>query len=380
MAMKTMLNSTTAWVLFLLFAVGLPNVSHAQIGCEGQLQTVPPEEISTITTLISSQIRSNYERIRTLQADIYCSKDRIYDGPRAASIFHKRTEDKGEVPEIIRRHDENKFQFAFDAENDLLYSRVERLKPSDYFDLNSGRNLGAKMLAPWYRSSIITPQHFVHSQPKRMSGDLVLNHHVIEEALHSGSTRETASRNGVLDPRNFLIGTTPIWDEFAWILRIIEEKGEWNVDGHVMRFETCVQDEVTRYIIVLPIVLGPGNHFFSRKVFSSDVGFNLIAKEVTDQNGILRQQENREYSSIEGVYVPSRITKKMFDRVGGALSYEKVWVFKNVQINDTIPSDTFTYKHLGLKDGDTYEDTILKKEYIYKEETKTLDQIVDPNA
>lgn len=380
MSTKTLFNSTTAYVLFLLLSVGLSNVSYSQIDCEGQLRTVPSEEISAITTLISSQIRSNYERIRTLQADIYCSKDRIYDGPRAASIFHKRTEGKGEIPETIRRHDEIRFQFAFDAENDLLYSRVERLKPSDYFDPNSGRNLGAKMSAPWYRSSIITPQHFVHSQPNRISEDLVLSHHAIREALHAGSTTKTAARNGVLDPREFLIGRTPIWDELAWILRIIENNAEWNVEGHTIRFETCVQDEITRYIIFFPAIVGPGNYIFTRRVFSSDVGFNLIATEVTDHNGNLLLQENKEYSSINGVYVPSRITKRRFERADGTLSYETVSVFENVQINHTVPSETFTYKHLGLKDGDTYEDAILNKEYIYREETKTLDQIMDPNA
>ena len=55
--------------------------------------------------------------------------------------------------------------------------------------------------------------------------------------------------------------------------------------------------------------------------------------EVTDHSGKLQAKENSEFSYIDGVYIPSKITKRLFGRGKGELSYEQVSVFKNVQIN-----------------------------------------------
>ena len=52
----------------------------------------------------------------------------------------------------------------------------------------------------------------------------------------------------------------------------------------------------------------------------------------------------------------------------GEMSYERECLFNNIKINHVIPEETFTYKNLGLKDGDKFVDKIQNKEYIYQDE------------
>ena len=70
---------------------------------------------------------------------------------------------------------------------------------------------------------------------------------------------------------------------------------------------------------------------------------------------------------VNGVYVPSRTTEQNFERKNGELSYEAKYTFKNAKTNHPISQETFTYKNLGLKNGDKFIDKILDKEYTYQD-------------
>jgi hypothetical protein len=80
-----------------------------------------------------------------------------------------------------------------------------------------------------------------------------------------------------------------------------------------------------------------------------------------------------EYQKVNGVYVPIRDTEDTYDysRDFSLRSHEED-VFKNVRINDSIPAETFTYKNLGLKDGDEFIDRIASKEYKYQDANLVL--------
>ena len=52
--------------------------------------------------------------------------------------------------------------------------------------------------------------------------------------------------------------------------------------------------------------------------------------------------------------------------MSGVLTMKEIITFKNHLVNDPIPEETFTYKNLGLKDGDKFIDKIKNKEYKYK--------------
>ena len=110
-----------------------------------------------------------------------------------------------------------------------------------------------------------------------------------------------------------------------------------------------------------------GDNIWLIKTYSADVGYNVISSERTRADGELVRQQNLKYQSVRGVYIPSRTTYKTFDLSDGSLQYHKERIFKNVRLNTAIPAETFTYKNLGLEEGDKFIDKIQGKDYIYQD-------------
>ena len=46
--------------------------------------------------------------------------------------------------------------------------------------------------------------------------------------------------------------------------------------------------------------------------------------------------------------------------------------FTNLQLNQDVPEETFSYTNLGLEEGDMFSDKIKNKEYRYEVATKQL--------
>jgi hypothetical protein len=81
---------------------------------------------------------------------------------------------------------------------------------------------------------------------------------------------------------------------------------------------------------------------------------------------------------IDNVHLPSRTTTQNFAGESAKLSDQSECIFVNSQLNQTIPGNTFSYKNLGMKEGDKFQNKIENKEYIYREATKEL-ELVEQN-
>jgi len=126
-------------------------------------------------------------------------------------------------------------------------------------------------------------------------------------------------------------------------------------------------------------VRGDENYLFHEMVFSGDNGFNVVSLETTYQNeknanNVMFKKETLEYKQFDKVYVPCYTSEQTFDIPSGKLDDEKTVTFKNQKINQPIPEGTFTYKNLGLQNGDKFIDKILDREYTYQDEDLILDE------
>ena len=81
-----------------------------------------------------------------------------------------------------------------------------------------------------------------------------------------------------------------------------------------------------------------------------------------------------EYELVNGAYLPKRVVKKHYG-LDGEVALEKENTYVNNKLNQKIPSETFEYTNLKLKDRDIFIDEILNKEYRYKAATKTLEPV-----
>lgn len=331
-----------------------------------EFHPIDPNRIPEVLTMISEQVRSNYERIKTWQGQTDFTMDTIYEGAEAERKFKTHTDGKGKTPNTVIWHIEGRSQFAVDLEKDFLYKKVVRENPPRYIDFKTGRDLGTKSTSS-QKISIVTPEYYINRGPFTTREGFITSRKAVKKARGKGLTCTKLSAP-VSDPRERFVGIQPIWEILPRLLQYINEHGELNVDGYRLKVEERTIRNLAEYRIQIPTrVSQPGHYRFITMVFSSAKGFNIVSYEVTDPNGKIFQRLTWEYELVSGVYLPSRTTEQIFERKNGELSYEAEYAFKNSQINRLIPAETFTYKNLGLKDGDKFIDKILGKEYTYQD-------------
>jgi hypothetical protein len=377
MKSKFMLKPAGLCVVILLISFSILDAKASDANTTSEFKPVDPNRIPEILTMISEQVRSNYEKIKTWQGETDVETDFIDEGTEAERIFKERTNSTGEIPKVVKEHKETGHQFAADIEKDFLYSNLYQKIPPVYTDSESGRNLGTKSLRPWFTFSITTPEYSISSMPGTFHGNSIVVRRAVKETRQKGSTC-TSGMPPAYDPREtFTTAGGKVWESFPLILQYINEHGKYSFGGYDLKVEESTSGNITKYRIVIPNKAISGEYHFLTKIFSSEAGFNMTSFEVVTEEGKVLLEWKWDYDLIDGVYLPKVTSQRNFTRKDGKLDYEKRRTFKNQKVNKPIPAETFTYKNLGLKDGDEFIDKIAGKEYRYQDANLVF--VVDVN-
>jgi len=340
----------------------LCSIAGAEVGT---FRPVQLSRVPEVLTMIADQVRSNYERIRTWEGQVNVKRHAIYDGPDAEHVFKMYTNEKGEPPQMIVESSESRIQFRTDLKAGLFYSKNDRQKPPQYTDFETGKDLGTKLDAG-YRVSIVTGECYLHSSSN-----------IIREG---SSTRRIAFKEeppkeclpcelpSVFDPRTLFEIPEPVWKTFPQILQYISKYGKYAVGGHALKVEERIEANLIEYRVRIPAKSSDGNLILTTKTFSGAKGYNVTLAEVTDVEGRLLKRAALDYTLIEGALLPNKTVSEHFGGKNGQRNYEKTAYLENMRINRSIPHETFTYKNLGLRNGDKLIDSILGKQYIYQNE------------
>jgi hypothetical protein len=179
----------------------------------------------------------------------------------------------------------------------------------------------------------------------------------------------------VFDPRSqFKQPLVIIQKSFPLIIKKTRELGENKADDFVRTVEERTKNGVTEYRVAESGKISPEpnspNRLFMSSIFSSDKGFNITSQETTlhtPNETRITQRRTWDYGLVDGVYVLSKtMTKSYSIKTGESVFYEEI-AFKDVNVNQPISSDVFSYKNLGLKNGDKFIDKIAGKEYKYQD-------------
>ena len=352
------------YAVILLVSFGFISAESVANNTATEFSAVSPNDIPDILTMISEKTHSNYERIKTWQGEIDATVDAICEGLAAKRILQNKRSCAGKNAEVVREHRRSKIEFVADCEQNFFYAKKYSQNPRQYIDVETGRILCVRS-NPGYNISIGTPEYQINCRPDSKRGDSIATRKAIKKAAE----RNCAScSSDVFDPREFFLAIGPLWETFPRMIKIINEHGEYGIDGYTLKVEKRTQEDVMEYRIQIPGKVSLGQYLFITMVFSSEKGFNIISLETTRTDGKLFQKKTWDYEMINGVYLLSRTTTQNFTGEYAKLSYDKERVFRNSRINQPIPEEAFTYKNLGLQNGDKFIDKILGKEYTYQDE------------
>ncbi|MDD5063668.1 MAG: hypothetical protein PHQ35_02765 [Phycisphaerae bacterium] len=347
--------------------VALIFTAHGLAIAQGEeFQSVVPERIPGILRSISKQTKENFEKIHTWQGELDCSRYYVLKGGIAKETFETMTDANGPCPNEVAEITEAIIVFKCDLNKGLWYVKRSREAPTRYIDPATNKDLGTKSL-PSSSSEIITKEYQYNAQPDAYNrNDEVAQRKAVktkkEEPLYKWRQPEYL-------PRYIFDIDSQVWDRYPNYAKISEEKGKFEYSGLTMKAEQRTLSGDLQYRIHEPFIMNTLNiKGWLINTFSEKAGYNIIDSERITADGKLMLRKSTEYQKVNGVYVPIRDTKDTYDHNRDfSLQIHEEGVFKNIFINDTIPEEIFTYKNLGLKNGDEFIDKIAGKEYKYED-------------
>lgn len=365
---KIVLVSAVLWFFISGFAcqvleAGEPNQT---------IRIIPEEEMPAILELIANAIRENYEQIRTWSGEIDKKMTWVSTGNAAKeiSIF---TESKDETLKSIQQNVEEKVTFTIDMKENLIY--IDKFREKDQF-LNpiTGVDLGRKSNHPIQSTKIATPNYVIETGPFSFEKDTgrTLKNRAVKKPLRWEQQTGWYKLEDIWDPRRaFFAGYDVTWNSLESLIKKINKYGKIEFDGYRFKMEEHQKGDDIEYKMIIPSVVNmerskPEHYIILTKVFSSQCGFNTTYWESTTGDGKPIQKYTWEYEFTNGIYLPKKVIEKVYDP-NGIVTSEYDSVYKNNKANQEIPLETFTYKNLGLKNGDKFVDKIAGKEYEFKD-------------
>jgi len=375
MRIEAKLKAMTPFLTTVLIITSLVNAESFKNDTVIIFHPVEPNQVPKVLRMISEATRCNYECIRTWEGREFVSANYyIHDEIRAEEIFNQNTNDSGPKPKKITERVKETIEFSIDVEKDLIYVNRYQKEPAQYIDLETGRKLVPKGIAGRVKT-ILTPEFQIDCTRHTMRDGVALSHRAVKQVRLKGSEC-VSNMHPIYDPKD-LFGRPKCWETMDYILNYMEKQGTFdiNIDGYELKLEMREIENAIEYRIQQPLKgsttqekLSPEYYMLVTTVFSEQKGYNRILCEIEDGRGRKYSKEEWDYELVNGIYLPIKTAKRNFRPDTVKLSFEEVSSVQNYKITQPIPAEVFTYKNLGLKNGDKFIDKILDKEYTYQDE------------
>jgi len=376
--MDTKKNLMSRLIVALLFLVFTYSVSFGQ-----SLKPVPESEYVAFLDTAAALMKANYEKINTWQGEFSIQEDNYYYGEQCRS-FNIDANNPAAHSNAIRRSISILQEFATDIKNNKLY--CSKSMPRYKFKaLDLDRDIVLdRLYSPMV--SILTPDEYLSFMPNfnyGYGGRKVNGKWAGKKAFRWPKERARNEQWGnVRDPRKYFSeGHRMIWEDLEVLRNHIVNPSPDIPEGKAPQIS--IMTEGTKTYIKTRFYrnedcngCNPSLEFVNiNMILDSSVEYNLIRREALNTNNEILQTLDITYESIDGICVPKTVHYVTFRSSDLKKSFDSKIRFTKSALNVPIPGEAFTYKNLGLKDGDIFEDKIANKKYRYKEAIKTIELI-----
>jgi len=342
---------------------------------------MPESEYAEFLDTAEALTEANYEHISTWQGEISIQEDDYYYGKKCRYLAID-ADDPASGSNSICRSVSASSKFAVDIRNDKLYTAL--IQPIvKYKALDLDRDVDVKeRYSPVI--SIVTSDEYLNYEPSLTYGyDRKINGKWVgRKAFRWPVERVKGEQWGhVRDPRRYFFnGNRAIWEELYALRNFITNPSPDIPEGKAPQISITTEniDGHTRTHIKGGFYGSPDctnceNEFvYIIMTLDDSVGLNLVRREVTNKTCKTLQTLDITYEKIEDVYVPKTIHYLIFRSSDGKIRFDSQITFTKSILNAPIPTETFNYSNLGLKDGDILSDKIANKEFQYEAATKEL--------
>jgi hypothetical protein len=367
--------------LIILFILSLFNWIAAAENSQGcQWAAVDQNSFAEILTMIDSRVAENYDRINTWQGKVRIVSDDVHEGESRNRLYEQILVDRP-VPNKVKDHRELTREFALDANKGLLYDNYYSDGQNYSIDLDTGRNLQLKNLVQMGGNGkfILAPDYLLDCVDIKNRDGIIVRRDVIKQTRPQGKHGSNSHMSPGFDPRETMrifgdiTGESfgPLGGAFAKYLALFDKEAGHSIDGYpIITVEECNVGDVKKYRIVLLSLAkdstGATVHIFLNLVCSSEAGFNVVSYTTADSNDRMIESKTWKYGLFSSVYLPVQKKELRFDYHTSNLNEQSTVTFVDQKVNQPIGEEVFTYKNLGLKDGDKFVDKITNKEYTYQ--------------
>jgi len=385
MSKKTLLISfiLSTFLLFTTAGQCLADASTEAVRSNHECKWLPVDQNSfpEILSMIEERVKDNYNKISTWQGKVRKVSDDVYETKSKKKLFEQILIDRP-LPKKVKDHRELTREFALDSRWGLVYDNYYSDGQNYSIDVETGKKLQLKEPGQIDVSGkfILTPDYLLECIESKNRKGVIVRRDVIKQARPEKKHERISHMPPCFDPRESMriwgdiAGKSfdPLGGSFARYLAFFDKKGGKSIDGYpTITVEECNVGDYKKYRIVLIVLskdsTGATVHLFSNLVCSNKAGFNVVSYITTDSNDRGLENKSWEYGLFNGVYIPVQNKELRFDYHTGNLNEQSTVTFMDQKVNEPIPPGVFTYKNLGLKNGDQYIDNILNKIYAYQD-------------
>jgi hypothetical protein len=339
-------------------------------------QKIEQSKIPDELTMLATATKTNYEKIKTWQGKIFFDSTIMYRGTYAADLVKQDTGSITEEPNEVAEIAVGTKEFKIDLEKNLLFRSMNRPKPLEHIDVVGGKTYTSSK-GSLEMKKLISNDYEIESTPYIKKKDGTILNWMAEKKPHKKQASFDES-----DPRYcFTIGK-PCWvvlSEFSDGVRLYNRDPNGIVgkvpnsyfSGISLEKSQTAKGVTYRLLFKIPGVVE------EVITFDGDKGFNPTFIEVKNAKSIKITEIKRDFIKIQDVYLPSEQQEIQYDGEDGLLRRAAKSTFSDMQVNMTLPENTFSLNNLGLKDGDKFEDKIAGKKYSYQDANLVL--INEPN-
>jgi hypothetical protein len=360
--MKRAFRAVAVGVLLIAASVGLRGRLRAE---EPRFPTTGVERISNTAAaleMLAQQFAANYEQLRTWSGTYRFVDTTVFTGEGAVLMNKISPADGIDSAGPVRKHDVCRGEFAINFDTGELFTTTI-IEKSAISPASGGEERVVSTQESEARS-IVTEQHYLHMDSKAIHGPF---RGLEDWSVKSGraafkdpvTRNERQSESSIIDPRRFfwVSGIELTYgDYFANYAKMLVAGSQGKADFLV---ESAKGDEGTDFRVRI------SGH--QELVVRSAKGFcpTSIVQKTMDGKGLMSVRDMR-YVEQNGVFVPNRVDFTLFDDDGQGVHFERTWTLEKSEINQPLAADTFSYKQLGLQEGERVVDRIEGIGYLYR--------------